>query len=238
MASIALIGPGRHGTAIAQLFASHGVDVHLYHHREPKAQTAAAQVRAVAKNAEVRIAHDLAAAVEGQELVVLTTLWDKPQREVIAQLGDKLTGKVLLDVSNPLDVTPAGIIPRPPVEGSAGQFLASILPAGVGHAKAFSNLATAFINESADMEPRAVLPFVADSADTERVVRDYLELTGWQPWLVGGISESKHVEIGGKYNAVHGRYGRSRLDAKEMLEYSGPEDSLTGVESGRTGRHG
>src|SRR5690606_7763723 len=124
MTSLALIGPGRHGTAIARLFASHGIDVVLYHHKQAKAEAAAASIRAVARDADVTIATSAADAVEGQELVVLTTLWDAPQRAVIAELGDALAGKVLLDVSNPLDVTPAGIVARRPAEGSAGQFLA------------------------------------------------------------------------------------------------------------------
>lgn len=226
MTSIALIGPGRHGTAIAQLFASHGIDVTLYHHRDDKAQAAAARIRNVARGAQVSVAADLAAVVEGQDVVALTTLWDQPQRAVISQLGDKLVGKVLLDVSNPLDVTPAGIIPRQPKEGSAGQFLSTLLPEGVGQAKAFSNLATAFINESADQSPRAILPFIADSAHTAQLLRPYLEATGWQPWLVGDISVSRELEIGGKFNAVHGRFGRSRLDEGEMLQLAGPEKVL------------
>lgn len=227
MTSIALIGPGRHGTAIAQLFASHGIDVVVFHHREAKAQQAAQAIRLVANEATVSVAPDLASVVEGQELVVLSTLWDAPQRAVLAELGDKLSGKVLLDVSNPLDVTPAGIIPRQPVEGSAGQFLATLLPQGAKHAKAFSNLATAFIREGADQSPRAVLPFLADSAETAEIIRPYLTAIGWQPWLVGGIERSADLEIGGKYNAVTGRYGRSRLDAEQMLEYSGSEATLS-----------
>lgn len=226
MTSIALIGPGRHGTAIAQLFASHGIDVTLYHHREAKAQRAASEVRAVSNGSVVSVATDLSSAVDGQELVILATLWDAPQRAVLAELGEKLVGKVLLDISNPLDVTSAGIVPRQPVEGSAGQFLATLLPQGVGHAKAFSNLATAFIREGADQSPRAVLPFLADSAKTAEIIRPFLSAIGWHPWLVGDIDRSKDMEIGGKYNAVAGRYGRSRLDVAQMIEYSGPEVTL------------
>jgi predicted dinucleotide-binding enzyme len=223
MTSLALIGPGRHGTAIAKLFASHGVDVTLHHHRPEKAEMAARAVSAVADGAHVSIAPTLATAVEGQELVVLATLWDSPQRAIISSLGESLVGKVLLDVSNPLDVTPAGIIPRAPREGSAGQFVATLLPEGVGHAKAFSNLATAYIGESADQQPLAVLPFAADSAATADRVRPYLERTGWLPWLVGNLSISRELEIGGKYNTMHGRWGRSRLDSEQMLANSGPE---------------
>jgi len=232
MTSLALIGPGRHGTAIAQLFASHGVDVTLYHHRPAKATAAADAVRRAARDAQVVVAQSLDEAIEGQELVALTTLWDAPQRKVIGDLGDALVGKVLLDVSNPLDVTPSGIIPRRPLQGSAGQFVATILPEGVGHAKAFSNLATAFINESADMSPQAVLPFAADSAETAVRVRPYLERTGWLPWLVGDISRSRDLEIGGAFNAVAGRWGRARLDADQMLQHAGPEATLAIVGAG------
>lgn len=226
MSSIAIIGPGRHGTAIGRLFASHGVDVTLYHHRPAKAQAAARAVREVASDADVRVADTLADAVEGQEVVVLATLWDAPQRAVIGELGDRLSGKVLLDISNALDVTPAGIVPRRPAEGSAGQFVATLLPEGTGQAKAFSNLATAFITAGADQEPPAVLPFAADSGATADRIRPYLAATGWQPWLVGDLSASPDLEIGGRFNAVHGRHGRSRLDADEMLRHAGPEATL------------
>lgn len=223
MASIALIGPGRHGTAIAELFASHGVSVVIYHHNAAKAEAAAQKIRQAAVDAQVQVAADLASAVEGQEVVVLATLWDQPQRKVLAELGSRLAGKVLLDVSNPLDVTPAGIIPRSPAEDSAGQFVASLLPHGAGHAKAFSNLATAFIREGADREPPAILPFAADCAATASIIRPYLSATKWKPWLVGDISSSRDLEIGGKFNAVHGAYGRSQLNEEQMLEYAGPE---------------
>ena len=195
----------------------------LHHHNHTKADAAARAVRAVARDADVRVAATLADAVDGQQLVVLATLWDAPQRSVIGELGDRLIGKTLLDVSNPLDVTPAGIIPRRPVEGSAGQFVATLLPDGAGHAKAFSNLATAYIEEGADHTPPAVLPFAANSPAAAETARAHLGRTGWLPWFVGDISRSAALEIGGQFNAVHGRYGRSRLDAEQMLEYSGPE---------------
>ncbi|WP_316376701.1 hypothetical protein, partial [Enterobacter hormaechei] len=159
-------------------------------------------VRAVAEGADVTVAASLADAVEGQQLVALTTLWNAAQREVISGLGDRLVGTVLLDVSNPLDVTPRGIIPAHAAEGSAGQFVATLLPEGTGHVKAFANLATAFIEESA--QQGAVLPFAADSAATAAIVRPYFVRTGWQPWLVGDLSASRELEIGGRYNAVHG----------------------------------
>lgn len=223
MASITIIGTGRHGTAIGQLFASHGVDVTLNHYRPEKAEQAALAIRRVAKDATVTVVNDVREAVAANDIVFLTTLWDAPQRKVISEVKDLLPGRILVDVSNPLDVTPAGIIPRTPKEGSAGQFVDTLLPEGTAHAKAFSNLATVAINEGADQTPPAVLAFLADSAETASTMRELLSLTGWLPWLAGDISRSRDLEIGGMFNAVFGRYGRSRLDEAEMIAHAGQQ---------------
>ncbi|WP_457134092.1 NAD(P)-binding domain-containing protein [Mycobacteroides abscessus] len=225
--SIAIIGPGRHGTAIGQLFASHGVNVTLYHHNPQKAAAAYESVRAVAGGATITAAPNLAAAIEGQQVIALTTLWDTPQRAVIEELGDMLVGRVLLDVSNPLDITSRGVVRRLPKEGSAGQFVATLLPRGAGHAKAFSNLLTEYITDGADQDPPAVLPFLADSAQTAAVVGALLARTGWLPRLVGDISQSADIEAGGTFNDVYGRYGRSRLDASEFTQRFGPEATFS-----------
>lgn len=226
MPSVTIIGTGRHGTAIGQLFASHGVDVTLNHYKPAKAHQAAEVIRKSAKGATVTVQDDVRAAVAENNIVFLSTLWDAPQRKVVSEIADLLPGRILVDVSNPLDVTPSGIIPRTPKEGSAGQFVATLLPEGTAHAKVFSNLATASINAGADHTPPAVLAYLADSAETADTVRELLALTGWQPWLAGDISSSKELEIGGKYNAVHGRYGRSMLGATEMRAHAGPEFSF------------
>ena len=223
MTSLSLIGPGRHGTAIAQLFATHGVEVTLFHHRPLKAEQAARAITAAAPGATVKIAESLDAAADSADVVALTTLWDAPQRAVLAAIGDRLVGKVLLDVSNPLDVTPAGISFRRPAEGSAGQFVATLLPAGVGHVKAFSNLATAVLATAADHDPAAVLPYLADSLDAVNKVRPLLEQTGWTPWYVGDIASSADLEIGGRYNKVAGQLGRTVLDVQDFARQFGPE---------------
>lgn len=226
MTSIALIGPGRQGTAIARLFASHGIDVVLHHHRPAKAETAASAVRSVARGATVSTAATAREAVEGQRFVFLTTLWDEAQRTVIGELGDALVGKILVDVSNPLDVTARGIVMRRPVEGSAGQFVATLLPAGAGHLKAYASLPTATIEAAADLTPQAALPFAADSDATAHAARDLLSRTGWTPWLIGDISHSAEVEIGGRFNQAQGRWGRAALSAEEIAQFAGPEPVL------------
>lgn len=219
---ISIIGPGRHGTTIAQLFAAHGVDVVLHHHRPAKAEAARAAVAAVAQGASVRVAATALEAARASDVVALTTLWDAPQREVLAEIGEAMVGKVLLDVSNPLDVTPTGIRLRVPAEGSAGQFVATLLPTGVGHAKAFSNMSTATILSGADHTPPAVMPFLADSAATAAAVEPLLAATGWHPRYSGDISHSRDIEIGGAWNDIHGRWGRSALDPQEFEATFGP----------------
>lgn len=224
MTAISIIGAGRHGTAIASLFAAHGVDVTLFHKKPERLALAQRTVTAAAAHgATISVASTLEEAVDAAQVVALTTLWDAPQREVLDVVRDRLVGHVVLDVSNPLDVTPAGISMRRPAEGSAGQFFATLLAPGTGHGKAFSNLATATIGGAADKTPPAVMAYLADGAATAETMRDLLGHTGWQPWYVGDISHSRDLEIGGKYNDVHGRWGRSALDASEFEAKFGPE---------------
>ena len=228
MTSLSLIGPGRHGTAIAALFASHGVDVTLFHYRPQKAEAAARAVRARRSGRDSHRRRHPRGRRRCRRVVALTTLWDAPQRAVLSQIGSRLVGKVLLDVSNPLDVTPSGISFRTPVQGSAGQFVATLLPDGVGHAKAFSNLATAALAAAADQTPRAILPYLADSAATARRVGALLDQTGWVSRYVGDIDRSAELEIGGRYNRVTGRLGRTVLDENEFTQQFGPAMQLAG----------
>lgn len=227
MTSLALIGPGRHGSAIAELFVRHGVEVVLHHHRPGRAEAVAEQLRALVPGANIRVAATAAEAIADQDIVFLTTLWDAPQRQVIGELGDQLVGKMLVDVSNPLDVTPSGIIPRQPEQGSAGQFVATLLPAGVAQVKAFSNLPTASINAGADRDPRAALPFAADSAATAGRFAPLIEQAGWQPWLAGDLSISRELEIGGAFNQIQGRYGRALPDAAQLQQLTGGQAKLS-----------
>lgn len=224
MVALSIIGAGRHGTAIGKLFASHGVDVTLFHKKQVRLDQAYATVSsAAAHGAKVTVSASVDEAAEATQIVALATLWDAPQREVLDAVGERLVGHTLLDISNPLDVTPMGVSMRRPAEGSAGQWLDTILPAGVGHAKAFSNLATAIINGAADKTPPAVMAYLADTAETDQIIRPLLDKSGWLPWYVGDISQSSKMEIGGVYNDISGRWGRSALDATEFEARFGPE---------------
>ncbi|WP_147391574.1 hypothetical protein [Galactobacter valiniphilus] len=120
-------------------------------------------------------------------------------------------------------MTPVGIMMRQPAEGSAGQFVATLLPAGTGHIKVFPNVPTAAILTAADKTPPAVLPFLADSDETAARIRPVLELTGWQPWYAGDISRSAELEIGGPFNRIQGRWGRAAADPEQIEALDGPE---------------
>ncbi len=54
-------------------------------------------------------------------------------------------------------------------------------------------------------------------------MRPLLERTGWQPWYVGDIGRSADLEIGGRYNKVTGRLGRTVLDVQDFTRQFGPE---------------
>ena len=77
----------------------------------------------------------------------------------------------------------------------------------------------------AEASPKAVLPYLADSAETSAQVRPLLAQTGWQPRYVGTLRSARDLEITGTYNQVSGRLGRNVLDVDEFTARFGPEQT-------------
>ena len=81
-------------------------------------------------------------------------------RELIPAYANLLTGKVVIDPSNPIGFDAAGQITRTLPDGeSSGSVVAALLPAGAHYVKAFGTLGADALAASANRDPagRAVL---------------------------------------------------------------------------------
>ncbi|MEV6162016.1 NAD(P)-binding domain-containing protein [Streptomyces sp. NPDC052052] len=222
--NVTLVGPGVHGTMIAALLARHGVGVTLYHYKPAKAEAAAAQVRAVAQDpSRVAVENDLHRAAAASDIVVLATLWGEAQRQVIQEIGDELAGRVVVDVSNPLDVTPHGIIRALSPHQSSGAFVAGLLPEGTSHVKVFSSIGPDALAEGADLADPAVLAYGASDARGKKAGAEMVRAVGWRPWFLGdAVRNAVRLEIGGEVNVLRGRRGRLITEAEAEAAF-GPE---------------
>jgi predicted dinucleotide-binding enzyme len=182
MAGISVIGIGNMGTAIATIAARAGADVQLVARDGEKAQTAASELGATA-------------AQVGEVLTGDTVVFAVPFAaldELISVYGPALDGKVVVDITNPLDFsTLDGLVVA--ADGSAASDLAAKLPAS-RVVKAFNtNFAGTLASGSVGGE-RATVLVAGDDADAKQQVIDLVRAGGLQAEDVGGLNRARELE--------------------------------------------
>ena len=162
MTSISIIGAGNMGTAIAAIAAKGGAAVQLLAQDAEKTRTAATQAGA-----------SVVAGVVGDALtgeIVVLALPYPAVAGVLEQYQGRLDGKILVDITNPLDFATFDSLVVP-ADGSAAQVIAEAVP-GASVLKAFNTtfaatLATGGVNGVA---PTTVLVAGDDSAAKEALI--------------------------------------------------------------------
>jgi predicted dinucleotide-binding enzyme len=131
---VAIIGTGNIGSTLAGHFAAGGQDFLL-------AGRDAEAARKIAANLDGRAeAVSVDEAVQRADVLVVA-VWLPDFEQLIAQYGERLAGKVIVDPTNPVGPDDAGNYRKVIGEQeSSGQILAGLLPAGARLVKAFGTL--------------------------------------------------------------------------------------------------
>ena len=134
-------------------------------------------------------------AVELADVLVFA-VWFDTFKQLIAQYGERLAGKVIVDPTNPVGPDGAGGYRKVIGEQeSSGQILAGLLPAGARLVKAFGTLSAGSLSAAARREPeRAVLFYAADDDAAGDVVADLIRVGGFEPVRVGGLDQSIRIK--------------------------------------------
>jgi predicted dinucleotide-binding enzyme len=190
--TVAIIGAGNIGSRIAADFAAGGQDFLLVG-RDPEAASKLAS--GLDGHAEVVSADE---AVERADVLVLA-VWFDSFKQFIAQYGERLTGKVIVDPTNPVAPDGNGGFRKTIGEQeSSGQLLADLLPAGATLVKAFGTLSADSLSAAARREPeRAVLFYAATDDTAGDLVADLIRIGGYEPVRVGGLDQSIRLEVFG-----------------------------------------
>jgi 8-hydroxy-5-deazaflavin:NADPH oxidoreductase len=200
--TVAIVGTGNIGSRLAANFAAGGQDF-LLAGRDKQATTKLASD--FNGHAE---AVSIDEAIERADVLVFA-VWLDALEQLIAQYGDRLAGKVIVDPSNA--VGPDGKGGYQKVIGeqeSSGQILAGLLPAGARLVKAFGTLSAPTLSSAAWREPeRAVQFYAADDAAAGDLVADLIRADGYEPVRVGGLDQSIRIEMFGDLHE-YGALGR------------------------------
>jgi predicted dinucleotide-binding enzyme len=197
--TVAIVGTGNIGSRLAANFAAGGQDFLLADRDQEAAGKIAADLDGHAAVVSIDEAVDRAD-------VLVVCLWPDAFQQLIAQYGERLAGKVIVDPSNPIGPDGKGGYKKVIGEKeSSGQILAGLLPAGARLVKAFGTLSAPTLSAAAWRKPeRAVQFYAADDAAAGDLVAELIRADGYEPVRVGGLDQSIRIEMFGDLHEYGG----------------------------------
>jgi hypothetical protein len=187
----AIVGVGNIGSSVARHLVAGGEPVALTAKDESRAPALAEELGPLARAASVED------AISGADAVLLA-VWLDTMRELIPAHANLLTGKVVIDPSNPIGFDASGQMMRTLPDGeSSGSVVAALLPAGAHYVKAFGTLGADALAASAHRDPLAVLFYATDDDDAEKTIERLIRAAGFEPWKVGGAAAAGRIEAPG-----------------------------------------
>jgi predicted dinucleotide-binding enzyme len=185
--NVAILGTGAVGQALARGFVALGHDT-TFGSREPSGATAQKASVAVPGTRAALFAD----AAKGADLVVLATPWSGTQNAIALAKPANLAGKVLIDLTNPLEF--AGGKPRLALgfTTSAGEQVQSWAPQAKV-VKAFNTVGNGMMVKPKLRE--APTMFIAgNDAGAKETVAGLLKQFGWEASDLGGIEAARLLE--------------------------------------------
>jgi 8-hydroxy-5-deazaflavin:NADPH oxidoreductase len=188
--NITIIGAGNMGRGIGTRAAAGGHSVTFVDANPETAQKTAEEVKQAAKNG-ANISSASLGDVQLGDVVVLA-VWYGTNLEVAKQLGERLAGKVVVDIANPLNATYDGLATAP--DSSSAEDLAKVVAAGAKVVKAFNTTyaGTLLVGQVAG-QPLDV--FIAgDDANAKAKVAQIVTDGGLRPVDTGPLSRARQIE--------------------------------------------
>ena len=204
----AIIGVGNLGTSVARDLVEGGERVVLSARDESNATALASELGGLASAASVE------KAITDADVVVFA-VWLDTLKDLIAQHGDLLRGKVVVDPSNPVaQDTNGGVVGTLPDDQSSGSVVAGLLPAEAHFVKAFGTLGAESLASEANRTPRAVLFYATDDDQAAAAIERLISAAGFDPVKAGGVEAALRIESFGDLHQFGGLNGKV-VDASE-----------------------
>lgn len=185
MSKVTIIGGGNMGKAISELVTNGGNTV------------------------EILTRSDSTTAVTG-EIVVLAVPYGALD-EIVAQRGDELAGKVVVDITNPLDFQTFDSLVVP-ADGSAAAELAAKLPQAKV-VKAFNTNFAATLGTGKVGQNTTTVLVAGDDADAKQGVVSFVKAAGLNALDAGSLKRARELEAVGFTQLV--------LAASEQIGWTG-----------------
>jgi 8-hydroxy-5-deazaflavin:NADPH oxidoreductase len=183
MTTISIIGSGNMATAIGTRAAKHGHTVEIMSRNTEKAQTLAEQIGDGATIGTF-------GAPPAGDIVILAVLYAGAV-EAVELYGDALSGKILIDITNPFNDDASGLVTTP--GNSISQQIAAAAPDDALVVKAFNAMFGGVIAKDKPLDAF----FAGDNAEAKARVAAFLESLDMRPLDAGGLAMTHALEWAG-----------------------------------------
>jgi predicted dinucleotide-binding enzyme len=203
----AIIGVGNIGKVVAGHLVQGGERVVLAARDQSHARALANEL------GELASASSVENAITDADIVVFAVGFDM-LKDLIAQHADLLTGKVVVDPSNPIALDNSGGFVRTLPDGqSAASVVVGLLPADAHFVKAFGTLRAESLASEANRTPRVALFYATDDDEAAGAIERLISAAGFEPVKAGGIDAALRIEAFGGLNGrvVDANEGRTMV---------------------------
>jgi len=183
MSTISIIGSGNMANAIGTRAAKHGHTIEFMSRNTAKAQALADQIGqgATVGTFGTRPAGDI---------VIVAVLYTGAV-DVVAHYGDALSGKILVDITNPFNADVTGLVTT--AGNSVSEQIAAAAPEGTHVTKALNSI----LHDVLAQEKPVDVFFAGDNAEAKARVATFLESLDMRPLDAGGLEMAWVLEWAG-----------------------------------------
>ena len=134
-------------------------------------------------------------AAEFGEIIVLATKWEGTENALSSAGKENFAGKLVIDVTNPLDTSKGGVPRLDAAEGKSGAEKIKTMIPGAKIVKAFNTINAYIMINPAREEGDPDLFIAGDDDESKNAVTKIAEDFGWKSVIdLGGLSQSFWLE--------------------------------------------
>jgi NADPH-dependent F420 reductase len=192
--NVTIIEAGNMGRGIGTRLIAGGNDVEIVDRDPGEARALAEELGGKAENGGSATALEPGDEIGGD--VVVLALYYAPELEAVEQYRNQLAGKVVVDISNPVEVESFDRLVTPP-DSSAAEEIAKLVPTGTPVVKAFHTTfaGTLVAGESAGQQLDVLI--AGDDEDAKNKVAALARDGGLNPIDVGPQRRARELEAAG-----------------------------------------
>jgi NADPH-dependent F420 reductase len=189
MTKVTIIGAGNMGRGIGTRLVAGGHDVQIL---APTPEHASALAQELgAKNGASAQGGAIGDKIEG-EVVILATPFPAAM-EFAQSRGSELSGRVLVDITNPVNMQTFDSLVTPP-DSSAAEEIAKRLPPGVPVVKAFNTTFAGPLTAGSVADHDLDVLVAGDDEDAKTMVAGLVESSGMRPIDAGPLRRAQQLE--------------------------------------------